>query len=412
MCVLRYALLIVCFTCICDGQSRAEAGTAEPNPTAVPAPASRSNSPDDRSVTEQTASASPYRLLGILDPDRDRMVAFALKVPREWQAEQSFKRQWDGAIAQNKIYLSLRAPDGRSQIEYLPAAQYIYSEGPQSDGLRARQRSLGLPTRTANNELSPMQPVPYVKQRVLPYLAQNGISLSNVGNERNAPQQRGENRQLKMRGSVDGMLPNGHKARIECRINVNSQQINGDTYYSWSVVPSITQTAGDLEVTHAHTVVAQESIVRNPAWQQLEEDAQNANSETSRRQHEATMDQIHANTAAMTRAHEGRMNDIRKFGEANTARFNDRMAEMDRNKAAFDSRMASQDRQHEMRVDTIREVSKYEDPGTGERVKVEDGYNHVYRNRQNQDAYLGANTPLDAGQVDWQELKKVELKDY
>ncbi len=106
------------------------------------------------------------------------------------------------------------------------------------------------------------------------------------------------------------------------------------------------------------------------------------------------------------------MNNIRQQGEANTARFNARMADMDRNKAAFDSRMASQDRQQEMRVDTIRGESKYVDPSSGERVKVEDGYNHVYRNRQDPTAYYGANTPIEAGQVDWQELKKVELKDY
>ncbi len=362
------------------------------------------------------ATDGPYRLLGILDPDRDQMVAFALKVPRDWKAEQSFKRQWEGAVAQNKIYISLRSPDGRSQIEYLPAAQYSYSEGPLSDNVRAQKRSFGIPTEAAPNELPPMEPVAYIRQMFLSYLAQNGMILSGIGNEQTAPRERGENGQIRMRGSIDGTLPNGRKARVECRIFVNSQRLGSDTYYSWSVVPSITQSAGDLEAAFAHTLIGQDSIVRNPAWQAQEQEAQNrgaqANSEASRRQHEATMDQIHANTAAMTRAHEQRMNNIRQFGEANTARFNERMSAMDRNKAAFDSRMSAMDRQQEIRVDTIRGVSKYSDPNTGERVKVEDGYDHVYRSRQDPTAYYSSDTPIEAGQLDWQELKKVELKDY
>jgi hypothetical protein len=124
------------------------------------------------------------------------------------------------------------------------------------------------------------------------------------------------------------------------------------------------------------------------------------------------MKQMQAGNAAMTRAHEQRMNDIRQFGEANTARFNQRMADMDQNKAAFDAHMSSMDRQQEITVDTIRGVSKYSDPNTGERVKVEDGYNHVYRSNQDPTAYYSTNTPIEANQLDWQELKKVELKDY
>lgn len=359
---------------------------------------------------------SPYRLLGVLDPDRDQMVAFAMKVPRDWEAEQSFKRQWEGAVGHHVIQVRLRSPDGASQIEYLPAARYVYAEGPGTESLRAQQRSLGMPTQIAPNELQPMQPVAYIRQFALPYLSQNGLALRDVHHELRAAPERGENGQVLMRGSVDGRLPNGQKARVECRISVQSQQINGDTYYSWSVVPSITQTSGDLEAIHAHTRIAQESITHNPEWQQLEEEAQNrgsqANSATSQRQHQATMDQIHANTAAMTRGHEQRMNNIRQFGEANTARFNERMSQMDQNKAAFDARMNSMDRQHEYTIDTIRGESKYVDPSSGQKMKVEDGYDHVYRSRQNPDSYLGTDTPIQAGQVDWQELRKLQMKDY
>ena len=359
--------------------------------SAKPAPAS------DKSAAPPAAAPS-YRLLGVLDPDRDQMVAFALKVPRDWQVQQSFRRQWEGTVAQNKIYLRFRSPDGDSQIEYLPAAQYIWSEGRLTNQLRAQKQSMGIPAQSAPNEVQPMPPVTYIKEMLLSYLAGNNMALSDLGHEQTAPQQRDKDGQIKMRGSIDGTLPNGHKARVECRINLSSQRLGTDTYYSWTVVPSITQTSGDLEAIHTHTRVAQDSIVVNPTWQQQEREAQERGAQ--------------ANTAAMTRAHEQRMEGIRQFGEANTARFNQRMADMDRNKAAFDARMSSMDRQQEMTVDTIRGVSKYSDPSTGERVKIEDGYNHNYRNTQDPTVYYSTNTPIEANQLDWQELKKVELKDY
>jgi hypothetical protein len=155
--LLRYAPLVACFT-ILAGDVCPAAETEKP-------------------------SAGPYRILGVLDPDRDQMVAFALKVPRDWQAQQSFKRQWQGAVAQQKIYLCLRSPDGNSQIEYLPAAQYAWSEGPLTNKLRAQKQAMGIPTQTIANELQPMPPVPFIRQMLLSYLAQNNMALGDIGHE-------------------------------------------------------------------------------------------------------------------------------------------------------------------------------------------------------------------------------------
>ena len=84
----------------------------------------------------------PYRLLGILDPERDRMVAFALKVPADWRAQQEFHRKWEGAVGLPQIAITLNAPDGRSQIVYFPSTQYLYGDGPMSNNLRAQKRSM------------------------------------------------------------------------------------------------------------------------------------------------------------------------------------------------------------------------------------------------------------------------------
>jgi hypothetical protein len=260
-----------------------------------------------------------------------------------------------------------------------------------------------MPTQASPSELAPLPPVAYLQQVFLPTLAQNGMTLRDVGHEQTAAQSHDKNGQILSRGSIDATLPNGNRARIECRISLSSRKLGTDVYHSWSAVPSITQTAtDDLEAIYAHTRIAQDSIVVNPAWLKLEEEAQTrgqqANQDASRRQHEATMAQIHANTEAMTRGHQQRMDAIRQFGEANTARFNQRMAGMDR--------------EQRNRVDTIRGESQYVNPTTGERVRVEDGYKHVYSSQQHPNLFFGTDTPIDPGTLDWQELQKVQLQDY
>lgn len=395
----------------CRGQP--EPGTRAADSTGRDGTSSPSSDPQAMNASAESPAEGGYRLLGVLDPERGNLVAFAMKVPRSWQAKQTFTRRWVGAMPQNQIYLDLRAPDGRTQIEYLPSRTYNHADGPTIRQTRGMEQSMGLPISRLPDELPPMPPVTYIRQVLLPFLAQNGFQLRNVGNEMDAPQRRNANGQMESRGSVDGTLPNGNRARVECRITRNVQQIGNDTYTTWMVIPSITQTADDLDTAHGHTVVAQESIVMNPTWMEQNQAAQTrgaqANSELSRQQHEATMGQIDANTAAMTRGHNARMNDIQQQGVANTARHNDRMAAMDRDKAAFDNRMGSMDRQQETRIDGIRGEANYVDPTTGERVKLQDGSNHVYRDNRNPTQYYGTDTPIDAGRIDWQELQKVSL---
>ncbi|MES2642367.1 MAG: hypothetical protein V4850_22985 [Myxococcota bacterium] len=387
-------------------------------PTDTPPPSDSPSAP--AAASSPSSPAATHRLLGILDPERNNMVAFALKVPIGWEATQSFTRQWDGAVAIPQVLLRLRSPDGAAQIEYRPIITHSWSEGPMTQGLRQQKQQMGLDTRMSTNELEPMGAAAYARQVLIPRLAQEGIVLTDLRNEQEAPEDRTSAQEVNRRGSVDGTLPNGDLARVECRIRVNVQQVNGETYYAWSVVPSITQSKSDLDAAHAHTRIAQDSIIPNPEWKRLEQDAQQrgqqANSDVSRRQHEATMESIQRSTDAMTAGHNQRMADIQRQGDANTARYNDRMNEMDRSHAAYQERSASQDRQHEYRIDGIREESKYVDPTTGETVKVADGYDNVYRANNGTDlgntTILATEAPLDPQQVDWQQLQRLSQQEY
>jgi hypothetical protein len=395
----------------------------ETAPAAV-APADAA-SPSSAASPASVASPAPtstatHRVLGILDPERDNMVAFALKVPIGWAASQSFSRHWEGAVSTPQITLRLEAPDKSARIEYRPLIQHIWPDGPMTQQLRAQKQQMGMDPRIAPNELEPMAASAYAQRVIVPRLGKEGIALTNLHGAQDAPEDRPSPQEINRRGSVDGTLADGSQARVECRMRLNTQEINGETFVSWSVVPSITQAKSDLEAAYANTRIAQDSIVPNPAWQKLEQEAQQrgaqANSEASRRQHEATMDNIQRNTDAMTAGHNQRMADIQAQGDANTARFDERMGAMDAAQGASQQQAASGDQQHEYRIDGIREESKYADPTTGETVKVQDGYDNVYRANNGTDlrntTILATQAPLDPQQVDWQQLQKLTQQEY
>jgi hypothetical protein len=390
----------------------------EPDPEApLGAPPASGLPPASGSAT--AAVAPTHRVAGIVDPGRQGMVAFALKVPVGWAMTQSFTRRWDGAVSTPQVHLTLAAPDGSTHIEYRPIRMHTWSEGPMTEQLRAQKRQLGMDPRMSEAEMPPLSGSVYARDVMLPILLKEGLVVTNVRNPQDAPEERA-GQQVKRRGSVDGTLPDGQQVRVETRLTLMAQQSGSDTYITWGAVPSITRTTGDLEAAHAHTRIAQDSIVRNPAWEKLEnEDAARglqANSEASRQQHEANMNTIQQNTQAMTAAHNQRMADIQRQGEANTARYQERMADMDRDLAASQEQSASQDRQHEYTIDTIRGEQKYADPTTGQTVKVEGGYDNVYRGNPGADLQgapiFATDAPLDPQQVDWVQLQALSQAQY
>jgi hypothetical protein len=409
-----FALVSLSFLVLaCGGALSPERGSEAPSDGAPanPLPAA--------SGSAAAAVEATHRVAGIVDPTRDGMVAFALKVPVGWKMTQSFTRTWEGAVSTPQVHLTLAAPDGSAHIEYRPIRVHTWSEGPMTEQLRAQKRSWGMDPRMSENELAPTSGSAYARDVMLPILAQEGSTITNVRNPQDAPEER-TGSEVKRRGSIDGTLPDGQQVRVETRLRLMMQQGGSDTYITWGAVPSITRTTGDLEVAHTHTRIAQDSIVRNPAWEKLEnEDAAKglqANSDASRQQHEATMNQIQQNTNAMTAAHNQRMADIQRQGDANTARYQERMADMDRDFAAWQDQSASQDRQHEYTIDTIRGEHKYVDPTTGQTVKVDGGYDNVYRANTGADlqgtTILATDAPLDPHQVDWVQLQKLSQAEY
>lgn len=315
-----------------------------------------------------------------MDPGINNEVALALKIPRGWQLQQSFTREWNGATPVAQIYIHIASPDGQQQVEFLPERPYYFVDGPMARQMRQYAAASGMPAPADAYQLAPMPALAYVKRVLLPRLAQRGLRLQATGEHEQAlPPLHGARRSS---GYVEGRLPNGRLARVECMLNVSSNPVNGEVYYNWSALPTITQAASDVAATFAYVGAARASVVFNPAWmqqnQQLVSNGQRSNQDETRKRQAIARD----------------LQDYqRKTNEEITA-----------------NRQHSQDQRNAAFGDMLRGEARYDNAGTGERVQTEDRYSHVYQDRGG--VLHGSNTPLDAGALDWQELQRVETKNY
>src|SRR5215217_7561902 len=95
-----FGSLIPLLVVACIKRSEASPVTGEPLPVAAKPATTEAPAP---SAPRSALVGKPYRLLAILDPDRERMVAFALKIPSDWRAQQEFYRKWEGAVGLPQI---------------------------------------------------------------------------------------------------------------------------------------------------------------------------------------------------------------------------------------------------------------------------------------------------------------------
>lgn len=330
---------------------------------------------------EEIMEDNPFELHGILDPGINNMVAFALQTPSRWAMQQSFTRAWNGSTPVNQVYIKITSPDGKNVIEFLPYAPYYYSDGPMARQMRQTAASMGMPQKLQPFEMPPMHPLDYIKRIILPQLAGHGIQIQPNGENTLANKQQSQNTVLTT-AYIDGIMSNGKKVRIDCIVSLTTTNVNGEIYYNWNANPSITQTDGNVNEMYAFVTHARNSLITNPSWEQ-----QNAQLvQTGNR----VNNEINQKNAAIIKDYQDHTGKI----------INETYAERNR----------SADQRSEAFGDMISGESKYENTVTGERMKLTDQYNHVYQDKQGD--FYGSNTAVNKNEFDWEELKRVETKNY
>lgn len=368
---MRYAWLAVFVTGLaCGGLAPGPAASSSP---AAPGGAASGLDGGAPVLALPGSGGGTDQRFALVDPGINGMTVFEARIPAGWTARQSFTREWPSAVPNNVIYVGLASPDGAQRIEFFPTASYAWQDGPMARDLRMWAQQAGLP----ETGVPPMAPVDYAKRYLVPKLAERGVQL-NVTGERAFPDER-SGAGTSSRGYVEGVTSDGRKVRVEAQIQTIVNDLGGERYYAWTALPILVQ-SGDIEATYATMRTIQASVVWNPAWQRennaLVHNGSRSNSENSRKQHEARMDAM------------------RQTAEIRDQAWADRQASQERQNAAFN--------------DMIRGEARYDD-ASGQRVRVDDGYNHVYTDGNGN--YVGTQAPA-APTGDWQEMQRVQTQDY
>lgn len=351
--------------------------------------------------------ASPlYDLRGVFDPGINGMVAHALKVPHGWRMQQSFTRQWNGAVPNVQLYLSLSSPDGRSQIDFLPSASYQYSELPAT---QRTQRMMAQQGQADPHFLAPLLPLDYLKRVLLPLLArQANLHLQITDESATAPTPAGEPVSpggpiaQNAAGYVEGALPSGRRMRVSTTLAVLTGYMSGYLLQTWVAMNRIVQSDADLAACVALAEAVQQSVVINPAWQaqnqQLQQRGMQINQQQAQANLQGTIRQGQANLDASQRRFEQNVQMQEARRQSIKSNYENHRHAASQASGAF--------------ADYMGDRAMYENTHTGERVKVQGSFAHVYQDATEGTNFLGTNAPLDPNCVNWQELQQVELRNY
>lgn len=346
-----------------------------------------------------TPPAAPrYDVRGIFDPGMGGIIAFAIKLPHGWALQQSFGRSWINAYPTVELYTNISSPGGHMVIENLPDMAYTYDGSPMGQRLAQQmEQATGKPS----GMLAPMLPVPYLKQVLLPLLAQKANLHPRIVAEHQEPvkqlpaQAPGMPGMQQATGYLDCVLAAGRKMRIRTTLTVVDAP-QGTQFVSWHADNALLQTDGDMAAVEAQQRAILKTVVTNPTWARQNQELQDRGMQANTEQGMAALRQLQAQQ------------------KINNEQFQQRMANQQQQFAQHHANWMAQQHANDQSSQAFRDYlggqTLYQNAETGQRTRVDNTYNHVYQDGQGHT--LATNAPLSAGNVNWQELQQVELKNY
>ncbi len=333
-------------------------------------------------INENGNRNNAFKGYDINDPGIKNMSAMILQIPSDWHAQNSFTRIWNGSTPINQLYIKAVSPDNQSSVEILPYMPYYYADGPTTRSLRETSSSMGMKQQYQPFELPPMEPLAYIKQFILPRLQQNGISFQATDEKDLENQQQFKNVASSRHGYIDGKLNDGRNIRVECGIILTSNNVSGEIYYNWSVLPAVMISSGDVNACYDILKHIRSTVMYNPEWEQacaqLNRKGNAANAEIAQKDFE----------------------NVKNYREAiNTI-----------HQGITDNRNNSTDKNNESFKDVIGGEAKFENPNNGERIRLDDKYKHYYTDEKGN--YYGSNEPLDYKSMSLTEVNRLETKEY
>lgn len=331
-------------------------------------------------IAAKSSSRSSYTGYEVKDPGIRNISAIIFQIPAGWQTQSSLTRIWNGSTPINQLYL--KTGDATTTLEILPYAPYYYADGPTTRSLRQTSLSMGYPQQYQPFELPPMDPLTYIRQVLLPRLQKSGIRFEVTGSQDLGYQNQIARIPNTRHGYIDGRLSDGRSVRIECGISVTVNNVGGESYYNWSAFPAVITSNGSAEAGYAVLKHIRLTTLYNPEWEQ-----------------ECNMLTRKGNAANAAIAQKDYEN-IRNYREAVN----------NIHKGVADARNESAARNNESFRDMIGGQAKFENPGNGRRVSLDDKYQYYYTDDKGN--YYGSHEPVDFKAMGWTEINRLDTKDY
>lgn len=326
------------------------------------------------------------------------MRAASLLIPSDWVMQDQV--QWatkPGALEIVSMTFQARSPDGRYGLDLLPNYSWGWADHPQM------QQSMIMTAQSGGTPASPpLQSQDFLTKMAIPNVRRGAkvLGIDKIPNVDEAlDKQLGPQRQA---AAAVGMPYNVRVEHSRARLQYDD---NGKQVEEW-LTAAIYNSAYENGMGFGTSFLSNAQYVfafRAPAGELLGRD----------KLFQMILSTLAVDPTWQYKVNEanGKIQQINAKGAADRAKIR-RDAQEDINRTiteGYDSRQRSQDRAHENFTDYIRGVQRYQDPSSGEQMKLTSGYNHVWSSGNGE--YVFTDTanwnPAQTFKGNWTELKAV-----
>lgn len=302
-----------------------------------------------------TGGTKTYQLT---DPTMNNLPMSSWEIPGDWKGTHRVDLQWSGSVPVPAVYLKFSSADEKQSFEIFPTYRYVYLEGETTNALRSYGHEMP-------NNIAPMSPNEYLQRVIIPEVNRNGAKME-VTSVRSIPASSAQSQSFRQSIAEIFGTVSGKQIKLILTINQNSMAYAGNTQTNWDVTIASVLSASNLQDAVATAEKIFKSVRPNPEWQREYTNLVNKGMGDNQDIANTRFRNAQQNNADLQRTYDG-MN--RNFND----RFNQPTS------PGFG--------------DYILGLGTYQDPNSGERVKLDNGKAYQYKDNYGQ--YHGTDTRID-----------------
>lgn len=395
-----FSLIVLVLICSCNNKSESQITGAKTKETKAKTGAKADN-------YKEGSDYLVFERVRFIDKEgfKEPTEAYSLLFPKGWSFEGGVGWNHPGtACAGTFQKMTAKSADNKYSFQLLPDRLYNWSSAGQygPDGCAKWSQPMDAETylrQVLSKEMNGEVLTVTTNEEVVERMSVNNASviaeMQSYGAGRMEVKPTAINARMKLKEGQEAMIT---LAVVIMQTEVPNVYGGPSTMiYTTSARPTIFKyPSAKSEEAQKSFAVIMSSVRTNPGWKDAVDGFWKQVRQQRNVTHRAQLRAIDAQTAANTRGHNKRMNDIKAAGEANT-----------RN---WEARQSTNDRIHTEFIKTIRGVENFRDE-TG-KYEMTSGYDHVW-SRGDGSSFIMSNSPnFDPSSVfqdqQWKQMKKVQ----